>query len=83
MKRAQHPTQQELEQFVLGRLGPPDDPAAARVEQHLLVCSFCVNMAEHALEFAQAIRQALQTGKAKRDDCESGARAPLAWKIRP
>jgi hypothetical protein len=59
MTRPGHPTQHELEQFVLGRLGPPDDPGVAQVEKHLLICSYCVNIAEDTLEFAQAIQQAL------------------------
>jgi hypothetical protein len=58
MTRPWHPEHQKLEEYVLGRLGPPGDPAVARVEEHLLICSYCVNMAEHAVEFAQVIREA-------------------------
>ena len=59
MKRTPHPTEQRLEEFVLGRLGPPDSEAATAVEEHLMICSSCVNAAERALELAQAIRAAL------------------------
>jgi hypothetical protein len=61
MIRHLHPTQQELEQFVLGRLGTSDAPGVVQVEEHLLICSHCVNAAEHALEFAHAIQRALST----------------------
>jgi hypothetical protein len=64
MKRLRHPTPHILEQFVLGRLGPPADPLVAQVEEHLLVCPDCVNIAEHTVEFAQVIRHAMSTDQA-------------------
>ena len=61
MNQPWHPRYDKLEEFVLGRLGAPDSPEATQLEEHLLVCSTCVNKAESALEFACSIREALST----------------------
>jgi predicted anti-sigma-YlaC factor YlaD len=59
-----HPRFEKLQQFVLGHLGSPGDPEVSQVEEHLLRCEHCINMAEHAVEFVQVVRQAWQTGNA-------------------
>jgi hypothetical protein len=51
--------QQEIEDYALGRLGPPGHPVVVRLEEHLMNCSYCLNVAEHAVELAQVIRLAL------------------------
>lgn len=58
MNQPWHPRCDKLEEFVLGRLGVPDSPEVIQLEEHLLVCSTCVNTAESALEFARMIREA-------------------------
>ena len=62
MQILRHPDYQEIEQFLLGRLGPPEHPAVVQVEEHLLACPACVNVAVDALVFALAIREALGNG---------------------
>jgi hypothetical protein len=64
MKKTRHPSYQKIEQLVLDRLGSSDDPVVVRMEEHLLVCPRCVNRAEHALELAQLIREALSPEQA-------------------
>jgi hypothetical protein len=62
--RTSHPDYQKLEKFVLDRLGPSNHPTVIRLEEHLLACSTCVKTAEHAFEFAMAMREALYPEKA-------------------
>lgn len=53
----QHPTQEVLEQYLLGRL---EEDESARVEQHLLTCSNCVEVAKGLDDYVQAMRRALE-----------------------
>lgn len=51
-----HPSDDEMELYVLGRLG---EVHAAPVEEHLLVCETCRQRLEEMEEYAIAMRQAL------------------------
>jgi anti-sigma factor ChrR (cupin superfamily) len=61
MQRTPHPSYDKLELFVLGRLG---SSSVVQVEEHLLVCSACVEKARHASALAWMIKQALSGEKA-------------------
>ncbi len=52
-----HPSDDELEQYSLGRLG---DEQATPLEQHLLLCENCRRRVEEFDEFVAAMRTALQ-----------------------
>lgn len=54
-----HPVGWKLELYVLGRLGSPESRAVVKLEEHLLECTRCIDQAERATEFAQAVRAAL------------------------
>jgi hypothetical protein len=64
VKRAWHPSYQRLEEFVLGRLGSPEDPVVVRLEEHLLICSRCVNAVDRTVEYVQMMVDALSGEKA-------------------
>ena len=52
----QHPSQEVLEKYLLDRL---DEGESATVEQHLLGCADCVEVAKGLDDYVRAMRQAL------------------------
>ena len=52
----QHPSQEVLEKYLLNGL---EDNESATVEQHLLGCSDCVEVAKGLDDYVRAMRQAL------------------------
>jgi hypothetical protein len=73
MNISRHPEYQQLEEFVLGRLGRSDMAEVFRVREHLSNCADCANRAREASEFAHAIWAALSMGKAKSDNAKPRA----------
>ena len=53
----QHPTEDELEQYLIHGLPDAD---AELLEEHLLICHRCVEMAERFDAFLQSIRSTLE-----------------------
>jgi len=54
----QHPTEEILEQYLLGSLPEPD---VEQLEEHLLVCHACVDAAEQLLNFVDSLRTTLES----------------------
>jgi len=52
-----HPTEEVLEQYLMGRLAKVD---AAQVEQHLITCPACVEVARGLDDYVRAMRKALE-----------------------
>jgi hypothetical protein len=57
--RSAHASDENIERYVLGRLGSPDSAPVVRLEEHLLTCPRCLLQAEDAVEFAQAMRDTI------------------------
>jgi hypothetical protein len=55
-----HPSDTEVEQYVLGGSELSELPDVIQMETHLLICLECVRRAEEAVEFRQAIRDAIK-----------------------
>jgi hypothetical protein len=53
-----HPSDIEIERYVLVDLGPSESPEVIHMETHLLVCPDCLRRGEEVAEFVQAIRDA-------------------------
>jgi hypothetical protein len=58
---SKHQSEETLERYLFA---PPPDGGLEQVEEHLLVCHFCIDAAEQLLSFAQLLRDTL---KPKRD----------------
>jgi hypothetical protein len=57
-----HPEDDQIEEYVLGRMGPPATPAVMRLESHLLSCPRCIVRAEEALDFVRVVREMFALG---------------------
>ena len=68
-KRGRHPDEQTLEAYLLGTLPPRK---AKRVEEHLLVCSECIDAAKELEEYIRSMRAALDNKKAIAGKTRSG-----------
>ena len=55
--RNQHPTEEFLEQYLFRSL---PDAEVEQLEEHLLVCSTCVDAAEQLLTFVESLRSTLE-----------------------
>ncbi|HXI43075.1 MAG TPA: hypothetical protein VNH83_24040 [Bryobacteraceae bacterium] len=53
----QHPTEEILERYLFGLL---PDYEVEPVEEHLLVCHACIDVAEQLLAFVQSLRGSLK-----------------------
>jgi hypothetical protein len=53
----QHPTEEILERYLFGLLS---DNEVEHVEEHLLVCHSCIDLAEQLLAFVQSLRNTLK-----------------------
>jgi len=56
-----HPSDEKLDRYIHGRLGPPDSVPVLKIEEHLFRCTHCVLKAERSLEYGQSLREALST----------------------
>ena len=56
----QHISDEDLERYHLGKV--TDQAELAAVEEHLLACSLCVERAEEARKYVDAIRGAIING---------------------
>ncbi len=72
--RKKHPSDDELEMYVLGRL---DEVHTAPVEEHLLVCEPCRERLQEIEEYAVAMRHALVEL-----DVEAGQKEETPWPSR-
>ena len=54
-----HPSDEKLDRYVRGRLGPPGSIPVVKLEQHLFRCTYCVLKAERIVQSAQAMREAI------------------------
>jgi len=52
-----HPTQEVLEKYLMGRLATGE---SAEVEEHLISCAACVEVARRVDDYARAMRTALE-----------------------
>jgi anti-sigma factor RsiW len=52
-----HPTQEVIENYLLGKL---DEGQSALVEEHLLSCPACVDVARALDDYVRAMRKALE-----------------------
>jgi anti-sigma factor RsiW len=57
--RSAHASDENIEGYVLGRLGAPESAPVVRLEEHLLTCPRCLLRAEDAVEFAQTMRDTI------------------------
>jgi len=55
--QAKHPPEEVLEKYLLGRL---DKGESAQVEQHLISCPACVEVARGLEDYVRAMRKALE-----------------------
>lgn len=58
----QHPTEDVLEQYLIHGL---PDPELELLEEHLLICHQCVEMAEKCDAFLQSVRSTLELARPK------------------
>jgi hypothetical protein len=63
MESKHHPNEETLERYLFGSL---PEHGVELVEEHLLVCHFCIDAAEQLLSFVQSLRSAANPKRAGR-----------------
>ena len=64
MPHAGHISDDDLERYAMG--GVKDEWELAALEEHLLVCGWCIDRAEKTEGYVEAMRRALRRLQAKR-----------------
>jgi hypothetical protein len=60
----EHPTEDQIEQYLLVFESLPE-PQTADIEEHLLVCHACIDIAERLVVFVESIRNTLERNAPK------------------